>query len=244
MTVSQQSYDVLKGRFTSGDTFIQGLALYDPKNPLIKKVNLTAFIAEVDAKDAAVTLKEEALKTLKGQRMKQSFRETEGADENCLENRMRNVYAYIGVEIGKDSGAYKKIGGYLKKIRPHYPKKAPDAPRGAGRSPSEKSYVALNGYATQMMEILTSLGVSYDPQNPYIVLATLDTFVKDMVTLTKDIAKAEAEYSNAAAERKVLYFGTEGVKKRESKIKDYLASFTGGKTSQNYIEYDRLIKGL
>jgi hypothetical protein len=243
MEVSQQSFSVLKGRFVSGNTLIQGLTTYDPLNLLIKKTAITGFIAQLDSADAAVTLTEEAFKTQTSNRMKLSFREAEAADENCLENRIRNIRDYIGVDLGTDRGAYKMISGFLQKIKPRYPKKPEGAPRGAGRSPSEQSYVALNGYATQTLKMIEALDTDYAPQNTYIQYANFKTFVEDMLELTDNIAAAQDAYKTAVGIRKALYLGKEGLKKRQSLIKKYLSSFSGGKKNQNYMNYDSLIKG-
>jgi hypothetical protein len=242
MTNSQKSFEVLYGRFVNGDTLIQSLTNYDPQNTLIKKANLTAFIADIKVKDKTVTKKLVALKDLVSLRKKMSFRR-KGFDVNCLENRMRNAHAYIGIEIGKNSSSYKIIGGYIKAIKPKYKKKESKEARNKRRSASEQSYVSLNGYASQTLEILGSLGAAYAPQNPNIQLSNFEAFVEEMIELSKNIAKAEAAYLNSTNERGVLYKGDEGLLKRQSLIKGYLASFSGGKKSQNYINYDRLIKG-
>jgi hypothetical protein len=156
---------------------------------------------------------------------------------------MRNAQSYIGSEIGKNSSAYNIIGGYLKVLKPKYKKKNAGQKPGARRSTSEQSYVSLNGYAMQTVEILNSLGSAYAPQNPNIQYANFKTFGEEMIVLTGNITIAQAAYSNATSERAVLYKGEEGLTKRQSMIKGYLASFSGGKKNQNYIEYDRLIKG-
>jgi hypothetical protein len=242
MANSQKSFEVLYGRFVNGDTLIQALSNYDPQNPLIKKASLTAFIGDLALKDRTVTKKLIPWKDLISRRQKFSFRH-KGCDENCIENRMRNAQSYVGSEIGKNSSAYNIIGGYLKVLKPKYKKKNTGQKRSARRSTSEQSYVSLNGYAMLTVEILDSLGSAYAPQNPNIQYANFKTFVEEMIELSGNITIAQAAYSNSTAERAVLYKGEEGLTKRQSLIKGYLASFSGGKKNQNYIEYDRLIKG-
>ena len=242
MANSQKSFEVLYGRFVNGDTLIQALSNYDPQNTLIKKASLTAFIGDLALKDRTVTKKLLPLKDLISRRQKFSFRR-KGCDENCIENRMRNAHSYVGSEIGKSSSAYNIIGGYLKVLKPKYQKKNAGQKRSARRSTSEQSYVSLNGYAMLTVEILDSLGSAYTPQNPNIQYANFKTFVEEMIELTGNITIAQTAYSTATAERAVLYKGEEGLTKRQSLIKGYLASFSGGKKNQDYIEYDRLIKG-
>jgi hypothetical protein len=242
MANSQKSFETLYGRFVNGNTLIQGLSNYDPQNPLIKKASLTAFIGDLALKDRTVTKKLMPFKDLIIRRQKFSFRR-KGCDENCLENRMRNAHSYVGSEVGKNSSAYNIIGGYLKVLKPKYKKKVKGKKGTERRSTSEQSYVSLNGYAMLTVEILDSLGSAYAPQNPNIQYANFKAFAEEMVELTNNISVAEAAYKNATTERAVLYKGEEGLTKRQSLIKGYLASFSGGKKNQNYIEYDRLIKG-
>jgi hypothetical protein len=239
---SQRSFEVLLGRFENGDAYVQTLANYDPLKPIIKKANLTLFIADVKLKDEAVNKALDKWKNAVVARKALSFK-GEDCDENCLENRIRNIYSYIGADINKKCGEYKIIGSFIKKIAPIYEKKDPALPKGTGKSPSEKSFVALNGYGTQTSELINDLGLAYDPQNTYIEAATFETFVNDMIERAKDIGKLKSAYSNAVEARYKIYHGTAGLVERQKTIKDYLASFTGGKKSQDYIEYDRLIKG-
>jgi hypothetical protein len=242
MVNSQKSFETLFGRFQNGDIFVQAIAAFDPKNALIKKTNLTTFISDLAIKDKAVTENLDAWKSAVAMRKPLAFKQRD-CDENCMESRIRNIYAYIGADIGKNSGAYKIIGGYLKKIAPTYEKKDPTKPRGVGKSPSEKSFVALNGYATQTLKLITDLGADYAPQNTNIQVTNFQTFADDMIDKTKNIAKLESDYSDSVRVRLEAYNGAEGVLERQKLIKGYLASFTGGKKSQNYVEYDRLIKG-
>jgi hypothetical protein len=244
MADSQRSFETLLGRFQNGDAFIQSLTDYNPNNNLIKKASCTAFIAEVLLKDKAVTLTEKPLGDEVAARKPLVFRE-KGCDENCLENRIRNIHAYIGADISKKCAAYKHIGAMIKKFAPHYKKKDPNAPPAEHKtpSPSEQSFVAMNGYGIHVHQLIVELGADYTPQNPYIIPDAFKDFVDDLVERSKKISKFEADYSDATAARRPYYYGPEGILERERLIKDYLASFPGGKKSQNYIEYDRLIKG-
>jgi hypothetical protein len=244
MANSQLSFETMYGRFVNGNEFIQTLADFNPQKDLIKKTNLTSLIADIVPIDKAVNLKLKAMMDETNARKFLVFRSKE-CDENCLENRIRNIHSYIGADISKTCAAYKIIGGYIKKFAPTYKKKDPNLPPEAqkSKSPSEKSFVAMNGYGMQVLELITELGTDYAPQNDKIQLAKFEIFVKDLVDRAKSIAKLEAEYSDAVSARRPYYYGEEGILKRQTMIKGYLASFTGGKKSQNYIEYDRLIKG-
>lgn len=124
-----------------------------------------------------------------------------------------------------------------------YKKKDAGTPSGEGKSPSEKSFVALNGYGTQTSELINDLGVAYAPTNTFIEAAAFGTFVNDMIARAKSVAKLEGIYSDAVKVRYEIYHGKDGLLERQATIKEYLASFPEGKNSQSYIEFDRLIKG-
>lgn len=242
MSNSQKSFEVLLGRFENGDAYIQTLSDYDPLKAIIKKANLTLFIADVKLKDQAVNTTLSNWKNAIAARKALAFK-GEDCDENCLENRIRNIRSYIGAEINKTCGEYKIISSFIKKIAPVYEKSDPNLPKGSGKSPSEKSFVALNGYGTQTSELINNLGLTYAPQNPYIEAAAFETFVNDMITRSKSIAKLEGLYSDAVKARYEIYHGTDGLVERQTIIKDYLGSFSGGKKNPKYLEFDRLIKG-
>jgi hypothetical protein len=244
MASSQLSFETMLGRFINGNELIQSIADYDPKNPLIKKASFTALIPEIKLKDKSVLLTQNAFLDQTLARKPLVFR-AKDCDENCLENRIQNIHSYIGADISKTCAAYKIIGGLIKKFRPTYKKKDPTQPPEAHKtpSPSEKSFVAMNNYGMQVYDLIVELGADYSPQNPNIQPDAFKDFVEDLMARAKLIAKLEADYSDAVSARKPYYHGPEGILKRETLVKEYLASFTGGKKSQNYIEYDRLIKG-
>jgi hypothetical protein len=242
MSNSQKSFEVLLGRFENGDAYIQTLPDYNPTKVLIKKANLTLFIADVKLKDEAVNTALNNWKNAVVERKTLAFK-GKNCDDNCLEKRIRNIRSYIGAEISRTCGEYKIISSFIKKIAPVYEKPNPALPKGSGKSPSEKSFVALNGYGTQTSELINNLGVAYSPQNPFIEAAAFETFVNDMIAKAKSIAKLEGKYADAVKARFEIYHGTDGLVERQTKIKDYLASFTGEKKNPMYIEFDRLIKG-
>ena len=90
---------------------------------------------------------------------------------------MRKAHSYIGSEIGKNSGAYKVIGGYIKVLKPKYKQRKPGQKRGKRRSISEQTFESLNGYAVNTLAILESLGTAYAPQNAGIQYANFLAFV-------------------------------------------------------------------
>lgn len=242
MPVSQRSFETRFGRFYSANELLQSNPDYSPMNALIQKVALSTFIDDIKAKDEAVNLAYTHYREKVKIRRENGFNGKDGL-ENCLENRIRAIASYIGAELGRSSSAYKIIRDFIKKINPVYKKKDAEAPRGAGLSPSEQSFVALIGYGVQTTQIIQDLGASYSPTNSDIRLEAMQNICSQMESWTKVIASAENAWAEAVRRRLELYDGKNGMADRIVMIKDYLASFPGGKKNQHYIEFDRIIKG-
>ncbi len=242
MPSSQSSFETRYGRFSSGTGLIQDITTYNPAKEIIKKANLTSFLAEAAVKDAKVNSTNTFYREKVKERRINGFRDKDNLS-NCLENRIRNIYSYVGAEFGHDSITYKKIKSFLDKIAPKYDKKDPGAPAGQGKSPSEQSFVALIGFGRRVGELIDDLGVAYNPGNTDITLVALGELCDMMETLTKDIAKAEIEWSKAVKARKEIYDGKDGMTDRIKAIKDYLASFDLGKKSPDYINFCRILAG-
>ncbi|HEY5534591.1 MAG TPA: hypothetical protein VIL99_06640 [Ignavibacteria bacterium] len=68
--------------------------------------------------------------------------------------------------------------------------------------------------------------------------------IDELKTLNETIAVALKDYGDATSEREKLYDGPEGLKVRIPLIKEYLASFTGGKKGQKYVEFTQAMKGV
>ena len=129
-------------------------------------------------------------------------------------------------------------------MRPQYEKRKPEEPRGAGNSPMEKSFVAAAGYAKSVLVIISNLkGAVYNPPDENISITAMTELAALMEKLNKEVSKHLDPYGDANRERKEAYDGTEGMSKRITAIKSYLASFKGGKTHSHYIEFTQAIKG-
>lgn len=240
---SQRSFENRLGRFNNGLSILQTWGDYLPANVLITIAALVAFAADVIAKNELVATLLTNLTDKRNERKPLVFR-SKTSDENCLQNRIDNIQNFLKAEFGKTSGAYQKVHSLYKHLMPKYPKKSdPPEPRGAGKSPSERSFVAGIGYGYEVYAIINSLGASYSPGNTAIIAANFLTFLDSLNTLNKDIAVALKDYGDAVNEREQLYDGPEGLDNRVSMIKSYLASFTGGKQGQKYVEYSQAIIG-
>lgn len=241
---SQMSHENRIGRFENGLALLQTWMDYLPANLLITIAVLLTFVDTVRAKNNEVANLLTALTNNRNQRKPLVFK-TKTSDVNCLQNRINNIASYLKAEFGKTSGAYQQVYALYKRISPTYPKKKePNLPRGAGRSPSERSFVAVVGYGYEVHAIINSLGAAYNPSNTAITVANFITFLDTLNTLNKDIAVALKDYGDAVTAREDLYEGAEGLDNRISMIKSYLASFTGGKTGQKYVEYTQAMEGV
>lgn len=241
---SQKSYENLLGRFQNGIELLRSWPDYVPVNPLITIASLDAFVDLVRSKNNEVGNLYVTLTSKRNQRKTIVFN-SKIADINCLQNRAGAISNYLKTEFGKTSGAYQRVYSLYKKMSPSYPKKKDQTlPRGEGRSPSERSFVAVTGYAFEIVAILESLGIAYNPGNPAIQLANFKTFVENLHKLNEEIAIALKNYGDAVATREKLYDAKDGLKVRIRLIKDYLASFPSGKKGEKYIEFSQAIKGI
>lgn len=241
--ISQRSYEVRDGKYQNGDALIQGYGDYNPTNVLITKAANTSFIADVGSKNVRVVSRGLTLTDLREQRRPLAFKLKNGGDINCLENRIRNILQYVMGDLPGQKAGIKKLKEICKKLSPKYPKKAdPNLPRGTGKSPSEKSFNSLVGFGNEVIGIITGIGPDYAPTNTNIQIADLTVFVSMLNTMNRDIATAEEAYGNAVRERKEIYDGEDGMSKRISMIKSYLAGFEGGKNSAHYIEFSQAVK--
>lgn len=241
---SQMSYENRIGRFENGLALLQTWGDYLPANVLITIAVLLTFVADVRAKNEEVANLLTNLTNNRNLRKPQVFK-TKTSDLNCLQNRIDNIVNYLKAEFGKTSGACQQVYSLFKRISPTYPKKKePNLPRGSGRSPSERSFVAVTGYGYEVHAIINSLGATYNPSNTAITVVNFKTFLDTLNTLNKDIAVDLKNYGDAVNDRIELYEGAEGLDNRMSMIKSYLASFPGGKTGQKYVEYTQSIEGV
>ena len=243
MSTSQRTHVARIGRFKEGNNIIQPLAGYNPSNNLLKKLTINTYITDVEAANTTVTLAEQLLGNK--QRARHLLVFTIGVtNPMCLEERITSIYNYLKGELGATDASTRKVHSIVKKIRPQYKKKAPGTPRGVGASPSEKSFAAAPGFAKDVIDIITALGVAYAPTDPSLKAPALTILRQEIIDANKAVTEAEKAYGDANRARKKLYDGTSGMDKQISGIKGVLASFPGGKKSNEYIEYSDAIKGV
>lgn len=241
---SQQTFEAVLNRFKNGNVLVQGWGDYSPLNPLIIKVAIPVFITSVETANTAVTATEDDLGIARGVRNPLVF-EIKDTNPACLETRIRGIVNDLGSNPDNNAFAVatKKVKAILKKMRPHYPKKAEGAPRGAGKSPAEKSFASAVGHGRAVITIITKLGVAYKPADVNLKVANMTTLVDLIETENGNVQSALEDYGVANKARLALYKGAQGLEKRRSAILKYLASFPGLTKSDHYREYNQAIKG-
>jgi len=244
MAGSQQTFDAVINRFKDGNVLVQGWGDYSPSNNLIKKPALMLFITSVEGSNTLVDTTEGALDTQRNIRGPLVF-EIKLTNPTCLETRIRGIHSYLKSDPDNTAfkSAAKSVGEVLKKMRPQYKKQAEGAPRGAGKSPSEKSFASAVGQGQKVITIITGLGLPYAPADANLNVVNMTALVNSIETGNENVQKAMEDYGVANKARLKLYEGIDGLKKRRSAILSYLASFPGLKKSDHYREYNQAIKG-
>lgn len=242
MAGSQKSFESQINRFDNGYTLVNGWVDYNPTNALIKKAALGTFIQDVKNANEDVDTKLETLTTARDSRLLLVFKKKE-ENPACLEQRIIGIRNYIKGENFPKS-ALSAIEKIIQKIRPRYTKKPEGAPEGSGKSPSEKSFAAAVGFGANVVNIITNLGIDYNPPDPNLAVGAVTTLVANIETANKDTQKALDNYGISNRARLKLYEGTSGLEERRSAVLNYLASFPGLKKSNHYIEFNDALKGV
>jgi hypothetical protein len=244
MSGSQKSYATILGKFSDGIAVLKTIPDYNPNKPEIKTGALDAFIENINTRNSACITTADVLKNLRNERMVSAFK-TKYSDVNCLENLFRNILNYLKVDFGVDHPSTVLVVSIIKKINPPYEKKEKPAdgtePKKA-KSESEKTYQALAGYGLEIYTSLFSLGETYNPQNNAISLTNFKARVDELAKLNSDIAVAEKNYSDAVSAREEAYNGDAGITSLIVSIKNYLASFEGGKNNAGYTAFSYAVK--
>jgi uncharacterized protein YqgV (UPF0045/DUF77 family) len=244
MAGSQRTFEAILNRFREGYNLISTWLDYSPNKTLIKKATLGVFIPSVEAANTLATNTEVALGNMRTSRHRLVFKVTEPTPNPlCAEARIGRIATYIEGDLDDGAQATKKVKSILKKMQPRYDKKAEGAPRGAGQSPSEKSFASAVGHLQEVIDIVTVLGVAYTPADVNLKVPALTTLMTDIKNANKAVTEAADAYGKANRARKKLYTGPDGISTQTVAVKGYLTSFDGGKKSDHYIEYNQAIKG-
>lgn len=328
MPGSQGTFEDRIGKYTAGNTLVQGWGDYDPGNALITKAAHTAFIASVETGNTAVTTTKNAVGTAKDARRLLCFTLYDPNEEigitnpDCAQERIIRVHSYLEGLLPEGHATVDDVHTVLKKIRPKYkgatskksftvkagkeiavsnvvdnePAKntgttdlswreadSPNPPVAFGpgqetvittesgiiiirnlsnvkqgrvrlviktgrkfsKSPMEKTFASIPGLLSKVITLAGALppGIAYDPPDPLITVAGLTELHTLIVAANEAVTTVMNTYGTANRDRKELYDGKDSMVKRIALTKSYLASFSGGKKSNHFIEYSQAIKG-
>ena len=241
---SQKSFQAILGKFTLGLEVLKGVARYNPTKDILKIAALENLKTDAETKNSNAVTTGNLLKGLRNNRSLIAFR-TKESDVNCIENLIRNIASYLKAEIGSKNPAYSKVESILKRIAPpHDPKEEPKEGEEPKKtiSSSEKSYNSLVGFGNDVHTVIAELGAAYNPANVNIAAAGFKAKVDALAALNVAIVKAETDYSAAVSERDNVYNGDAGINTVIPQIKDYLASFEGGKKNPDYLTFYNAVK--
>lgn len=241
---SQASFETVVGRFQNAVSLLSGVPGYTPTNELIIHANLNNFISEIISRNRDVDTSR-ALLGSKRETRKQLAYKIKSENPYCLENRLAAVLSYLKGDLTSEKSAIKQIDSLLKRIKPVYPRKDPanPLPRGAGKSPSEKSYTSLVGNARSIIAILETLS-GYKPSNKNILVDDLKAITNLLEQLNMETTQLLEDYGSAVNAREELYKGNTGLAERKNLIKNYLAALEGGRQNIHYREFSEALKGV
>ncbi len=112
------------------------------------------------------------------------------------------------------------------------------------KSPAEKTFASIPGFLNEVITLVDGLNPgTYNPPDALLTEAGLTELHALIVAANAAVATAMDAYGTGNRTRKKLYDGTGSMTKRITLTKSYLASFSGGKKSEHFIEYSQAIKG-
>ncbi len=241
---SQRTFQSRIGKFSDGITSLKAQTDYNPGKPALQISSLEILQTSVTDKNAQIVTLENDLKSLRNERKSISFA-VRGSDKNCIEKRMRAIANYIKSENTAEHPAYLKMVSIISKLSPpHYKKRSQvegETPK-SSISRSEKTFQSLLGFGNDVCTMIANLGASYQPTNTNITGANFTAVIERLAQLNASIITAEGNYSTAVEERFELYNGENGISQTIKSIKNYLASFEGGKKSAAYTAFNNAVK--
>jgi hypothetical protein len=241
--VSQRSFVTRQSRFVSAVEILKANADYKPNKGIITPLVLENFALELGAKNGAVGTSLEALTNVRDLRLNIAYNR-KGSDINNIENRIKQILAYIKAEFGEGTSVHKMVYKISQKLSPQYEKREEGRARGSGKSPSEKSFASLAGYAKQVLAYIESLGSEYHPQNQAIQVNNFKAIVEQLEQLNKQVAIVLKDYGDIVRDRAAAFDGKEGLTDRIDLIRAYLSSFEGGRRNTEYIEFNQALRGI
>jgi hypothetical protein len=110
-------------------------------------------------------------------------------------------------------------------------------------STSEKTFGQLLEKGRQLLAYIQNL-TGYAPTEPDLQPAAFDAFLNSVAAANAQVDAAITSLRTARAERAELYEGADGLERRASQIRDYLASLPEGKKSSAFKQVQRLVQQI
>ena len=201
-------------------------------NPGQQNLKLNAMRAMLEK--AQSSLQDVSLKRLDYKRVTNE-REIAFADLSKLTSRIVLYLSTSGVpdQTVDDARFYARlIGGSVRKREPIPSGEADEKPL-TTRSLTQRSYVALKDHFTQLVELIKK-EPAYQPNEEDLQLASLEAKVDELKTVTANVNKAKAEWSNALIYRnRLMYKGRESLVNHGATVKRYVRSVFGNTSAQS-----------
>jgi len=156
--------------------------------------------------------------------------------QNSISKKLTLVNAYVRAKKGNTSQQYIDVNTLVKKIRGEKPTKVTINSVVTTISNSERSYGSQVQNLTNVVSLLEQYGTDYNPTNPNISLANLQTIKDQATALNNDAAVKFAAYLPKIAARVSTF---KQLNETAIRIKGMVKSQFGN----NSIEYN-LVKGL
>jgi len=215
-------------------TFVQGFTNYTPPRTQESVVSLQTLITSITSANATEATVKQQYRAAVDARATVFVKGTNG-----ISKLLTVIRAAVEAQYGKNSAEATSVNAIIRTIRSTNSVPAPVATEGAEAaqtvSRSQRSYGSQTQYFNNLVNTLNQLP-GYNPSNPTIKIAALQTFVTQLTTLNNAVAQKFAGLQTARTSRTTLY--TE-LSDRTQRMKAYVKS-QYGQVSNEY----RLIKGI
>jgi hypothetical protein len=234
MAHSEQSFGKKLRNAQDMITFVQGFTNYTPPRTQETLVAMQTLLTSVISANATEATN------------RQQYRAAVDARTTAFSKGMNSIpkllvaiRAAVDAQYGKNSAESASIQSILRTIRAGKSVQAPAKTEGEEAaqavSRSQRSYGSQTQLFNNLVNTLNQLP-GYNPSNPAIKIAALQTFVTQLTTLNNAVAQKFAALQSARSNRSVLYTD---LNDRTQRMKAYVKS-QYGQVSNEY----KLIKGI
>jgi hypothetical protein len=219
---------------TFGQRHTRGVALldrvkgeegYDPKgNPLITKTALTMLLDKMRAVNAVIGALAQVYNQCQDDRTPMYHGE-EGLRKRV--GMMRDVVG--GLQNGHKLAAYGTLTRIVQDMRGYRKPKNEPLPIGneqvyeETRSMIQTSYGSMLQKGRDALATIIGMGTAYKTDNPLVTVENMTTFIAEMEAQDTKINEALLPLKEATKTRYELYEGEEGLRRRMTAVKSYVA---------------------